>query len=66
MEEPRVGTKARRMCLSCGEPTTHKFGRLNGGEEARWLCFMHDLNPRSPQELARIRAKRKGWSSSRG
>ncbi len=63
MTGPRIGAKARRSCPVCGEPTTFKYGRLNPDEDPRWLCSMHDLNPRSPEELARIKANRKGWSS---
>jgi hypothetical protein len=63
MKTPRIGAKVRAMCTECGEATTHKFGRLEEGDEPRWLCFMHDLNPRSPEELARIKADRKGWGN---
>lgn len=61
MDTPRIGSKARMMCQTCEELTTHRYGRLGEEGEPRWLCFMHDLNPRSPQEVARIKARRKSW-----
>ena len=64
METPKMGAKTRRMCDQCGETTTHRYGRITDDDEPRWLCFMHDLNPRSPAQLARIRANRsKPWGS---
>lgn len=55
---PRIGAKRVLWCEVCEESTTQKFGVMPNEESPRWLCSMHDLNPKTPEQIAKIKADR--------
>jgi len=61
---PSVGARERTFCRECGEPTTHVFKKNDQGETG-WACAMcESAKYRTPEEIARIKTKRKGWKTS--
>lgn len=60
---PRTGQRSRFACSKCGEPTTHVYKKNDAGT-LEWVCLCCESEKsRTPEELAKIKATRKGWKS---
>jgi len=61
--KPKVGSKKIFFCKKCKEPTTHKLNIDGKTGIETWACFCCESQKyRTPKEIKKIKANRKGWA----